>query len=277
MLAPLLVIDGDNLAHRAYHSSPKSIVGPNGEGINAIVGFFGMLNVMWLNEQPRAVFVAWDTLGVDTYRSALWPPYQTGRYFDPSIVHQLNLLPPICEAFGFGVGKEAGLEADDIVATVVKEEPGPCLIYTTDKDNYQLVSDRVTMLSPKRGAKELDRITPHEVVARFGVLPEQVPDFKALAGDPSDKIPGMKGIGEKGAAALLARYGDLDAVMETWTKPEEKELAFKFLDVATMRPIAKITLPKTGAPDWVSGAEALRLVGANGLADRLLAQHVTSR
>lgn len=268
---PLLIVDGDNLSHRAYHSTPKSVTA------NAIHGFFGMLNIMWQNEQPRAIFVAWDTLGVDTYRSELWPAYQTGRVFEPEIVRQLGLLPTICEAFGFGVGKVAGYEADDIAAAAVKAElaaGGTCLLYTTDKDNYQLVSDRVTQLAPKRGARELDRIGPHEVVERFGVLPEQVPAFKALAGDPSDKIPGLKGIGPKSAADLLLKYGSLEAVMANWSKPEEVELAFMFRDVATMRNDVPVTLPETGPPDWEGGAAALRLVGANGVADRLLAQHL---
>lgn len=277
MSAPLLIVDGDNLSHRAYHSSPKSIVGDDGKTINAIVGFFGMLNVLWQAEQPRAVFVAWDTLGVDTYRSELWPPYQTGRVFEPDIVRQLGILPTLCEAFGFGTAKQAGFEADDFVAAVTQAEVaagGSCLIYTTDKDSYQLVNESVTVLSPKRGARELDRVGPAEVVARFGVLPEQVPDFKALAGDPSDKIPGLKGIGPKSAADLLLRHGSLEGVLASWSKLEEVDLARKFYQVAQMRPEAPVILPPTAPPDWASGVSALRLIGANGLADRLAKTHL---
>ena len=94
----LLIVDGDNLAHRAYHSTPKTVTGAGGAPINAIVGFVGMLTRVWSGERPRAVFVAWDTLGAETYRHRLWPPYQSGRVFEPEIVHQLGLLPALCRA-----------------------------------------------------------------------------------------------------------------------------------------------------------------------------------
>lgn len=270
---PLLIVDGDNLAHRAYHSTPKTVVGANGQPINAVVGFCGMLSTMWRNERPRAVFVAWDTLGVPTYRHELWPAYQSGRQFDREIVTQLEFLPELCRELGLGVGKAAGYEADDMMAAAAQAEVaagGTCLLYTTDRDAYQLVSDRVTILAPKRGARELDRIDPAAVVARFGVLPEQVPDFKALAGDSSDKIPGLPGIGPKGAAALLLKHGKLEAVLENWSDLAQVELAWRFRDVATMRPTASVDLP-TGPPDWKSGAEVLRRLGANAAADRMAA------
>lgn len=272
MSAPLLVVDGDNLAHRAYHSTPKSVVGADGKSINAVVGFFGMLMRVWAEEQPRAIFVAWDTLGTDTYRSELWPDYQGGRIFEDDIRRQLDLFPPLCEVCGLGVGKHAGYEADDLVAAAVQTEVaagGGCLIYTTDKDSYQLVSDRVTVISPKRGTRELDRIGPHEVVDRFGVLPEQVPDFKALSGDSSDRIPGIKGIGPKAASSLLLRYGTLEHVLEAWNRPADAELALRFQQITRMRPEVPVELPET-PPDWRAGAETMRQLGANNLADRLL-------
>lgn len=273
--APLLVVDGDNLAHRAYHSTPKSVTGTIGFPINAVVGFVNMLVSLWRQEQPRAVFVAWDTLGVETYRHQLWPAYQGGREFDREIVQQLELLPTVCEKLGFGVGKRAGSEADDLMAAAVQAElarGGSCLLYTTDRDAYQLVSDRVTILAPRRGARELDRIGPHQVVERFGVLPEQIPDFKALSGDSSDKIPGLRGIGPKSAAALLLKHGTLDGVLASWSRPEEVELALRFREVARMRPDVPVELPASGPPDWETGAAALRALGANNLADRIAAQ-----
>lgn len=262
---PLLIVDGDNLAHRAYHSTPKTVEA------NAVVGFFSMLLRIYQEEKPRAVFVACDTLGVDTYRSELWPPYQTGRVFEPSIVRQLGLLPGICRAFGFGVGQGAGYEADDFMAAACCAEVdagGTCLVLTTDKDAYQLVSESVTVLGPKRGTRELDRVGPLQVVERLGVLPEQVPDFKALSGDPSDRIPGIAGIGPKGAAGLLLKHGFLENVIANW-KAEDVELALRFREVVRMRPDAPVELPPSGSPDWASGAEALRAVGANGVAERV--------
>lgn len=268
---PLLVIDGDNLAHRAYHSTPKTVKAPDGTPINAIVGFIGMLLRFHNEEKPRAIFVAWDTLGVDTYRNELWPPYQGGRVFDKEIVLQLNMLPDICRAFGLGVGKCRGYEADDLMAAAALAEVaqgGTALLLTTDRDSYQLVSESITVLTPKKGTRELDRIGPHEVVERFGVLPEQVPDFKALSGDSSDKIPGVKGIGPKAAASLLLTHGTLEHVLENWGRPQDAELALKFREVARMRPDCAVSLPD-GPPDWEAGAEALRALGATNMADRV--------
>lgn len=271
MSRPLLIIDGDNLSHRAYHSTPKTVRGINDTPINAIVGFFGMLVNIWQKEEPRAIFVAWDTLGVDTYRSKLWPPYQTGRIFEREIVMQLNILPTLCEAFCFGVGKQAGYEADDLMAAAACAEVaqgGSCLLLTTDRDSYQLVSEHVTVLAPRPRVRDLDRIDPNEVVARMGVLPEQVPDFKALSGDASDKIPGAKGIGPKSAASLLLRHGNLENVLREWGRPEETEQILMFREVVRMRPEVPVELP-SGPPDWAAGSAALRLLGANGMADRV--------
>jgi DNA polymerase-1 len=271
---PLLIVDGDNLAHRAYHSTPKSVTGAGGEPINAISGFVGMLTGIWSRERPRAVFVAWDTLGVQTYRHRLWPPYQGGRVFEPEIVRQLGLLPALCEAFGFGVGRRDGSEADDLMAAAAAAEVGrggACLLLTTDRDAYQLVSARVTVLAPRRGTRELERIGPHEVGERLGVPPELVTDFKALSGDSSDRIPGLPGVGPKTAAVLLRRHGTLEAVLEERGRPEETELALRFREVVRLRPDVPVTLPPSGPPDWRGGADALRALGANTLADRVAA------
>lgn len=270
MQRPLLIVDGDNLAHRAYHSTPKSVTGADGSSINAVVGFFSMLSRIWQEEQPRGVFVAWDTLGVDTYRNKLWPAYQTGRVFEREIVQQLDLLPTVCQAFGFGVGKSAGFEADDLMASAALAEAalgGQALLLTTDKDSYQLVSDQITVIAPQRGTRELARITPHQVVEIFGVLPQQVPDLKALMGDSSDKIPGIRGIGPKAASSLLLKYGTLDQVIADW-EPAQAELALMFREVVRMRPEIAVDLPIT-SPDWSGGAKALRVLGANALADRV--------
>lgn len=278
---PLLVVDGDNLAHRAYHSVPKTVVGTTGRPVNAIVGWTNMIISVWEKVQPRAVYVAWDTLGVPTYRNHLWPPYQTGRVFDDAIVEQLELLPELARAFGFAVGKEAGFEADDFVAGAVAAESargGTSVILTNDRDAYQLVSDSVAVLSPRKSIGDLVVIGTAEVVERMGVPPALVPDFKALAGDASDVIPGARGIGPKGAAALLQRHGSLEAVLATrsdWAPgtPDGDRLRC-FHDVVTMRPPAhsSINLPGSGPPDWMVAAVALRTVGAETMAERVAAR-----
>lgn len=267
---PLLIIDGDNLAHRAYHSTPKTVLGADGKIINAVVGFFGMLLNLWTQESPRQCFVAWDTLGVDTYRNRLWPAYQSGRVFEPDIVRQLDLLPEICRAFAFGVAKQAGCEADDLMASAAKAEVrqgGTALLYTTDRDAYQLVNEQITVLSPRRGSPVPDRIGPREVVERFGVLPQQVCDFKALSGDASDKIPGVRGIGPKSAAALLLKHGSLDAILPTLQRPEDAKAAMLFREVVCMQTEIEVVLP-SGAPEWKGGAEVLRALGAERSAER---------
>jgi DNA polymerase-1 len=178
----------------------------------------------------------------------------------------------LCQAFGFGVGKRAGFEADDLMAAAAIEEVkhgGACLLLTTDRDAYQLVSPRVTVLAPRRGARELERVGPREVVERLGVPPEQVPDFKALSGDSSDNIPGVRGIGPKSAAALLHAHGSLEGVLSAWGRPADAELVLKFREVVRMRPEIPVELPPSGPPDWPRGSAALRRLGANALADRV--------
>lgn len=270
---PLLVVDGDNLAHRAYHSVPKTVRGRDGQPINAIVGWVNVILVAWDAEAPRAVFVAWDTLGVPTYRHELWPAYQAGRVFDEALVRQLEQLPQVCAAFGFGVGKRAGYEADDLMAAAARAEAaagGYSLVLTADRDAYQLVSDAVTLLAPQRGGGAPLRITPEMVVRRLGVRPEQVPDFKALAGDSSDNIPGARGIGPRSAATLLQRYGTLERALEAGAVKvaDGGEQLIAFREIVRARDV-EVELPPTRDPDWVRAAATLRKLGADTLAGRL--------
>ena len=168
---------------------------------------------LWDSERPDSVLVGWDTLEEPTYRHEALEAYQSGREFEPSILEQLDVLPGFVESFGFAVGKDGGYEADDFLAAAAAAWDGPVLVATSDRDAFQLVSDRVTVLQPVRGVSELARIGPPEVRERYGVDPAQVPDFIALRGDPSDRIPGAPGIGPKKAAELLAQYGSLDALL----------------------------------------------------------------
>jgi DNA polymerase I len=276
---PLLVIDGDNLAHRAYHSMPKSLRSDDGRPINAIVGWTNMLMTIWDSQQPRSIYTAWDTLHVDTYRHKLWPTYQGGRVFDDAIVRQLDLLPTLATAFGFGVGKKPGYEADDFMAAAAQAETlrgGTSLLLTTDRDAYQLVSASVTVLAPRSGVRDLMRIGPEQVVERMGVLPEQIPDFKALAGDASDNIPGAKGIGPKAAAALLLKYGTLEAILEARSDTISPTVAAQlrvFKQIVCMKPEElEVTLPETAPPNWQAASQRLHELGAHNLAERVAAR-----
>ena len=269
---PLLAVDGDNLAHRAYHALPSSIKGGDGKPANMIVGFANMLIRAWEAEEPRTVFVAFDTLTVPTYRHELLPAYQSGRDFPRDLTDQLDRLPDFVKALGFPWAKEAGYEADDFLAAAVASEEkrkGSSLVLTNDRDLFQLASPRTTILHPKRGVSELQRVGPAEVRERYGVEPEQVPDFIALRGDPSDKIPGARGVGAKTAASLLGEYGSLEAALEQGRFAAEADALRLYRHIATMDREAPLPPLDDQQPTWERAAALADEWGLGRLAGRL--------
>jgi 5'-3' exonuclease len=265
----LLAIDGDSLAHRAYHALPKSIRGADRRPANALVGFAGFLTTLWDAEQPEAVLVGWDTLEVATYRHEALETYQSGREFEDAIVEQLDRLPDLVASFGFAVAKGAGYEADDFLAAAAGAWKGAVLVVTSDRDAYQLASDRVTILQPVKGVSELNRIGPAEVRERYGVEPEQVPDFIALRGDPSDKIPGAPKVGPKTAADIIRRHGSLDqALADGRFEPIADDLRL-YRSIATMDASAPLPELAPTPPDWRQAEAWARENGLNGVANRL--------
>jgi DNA polymerase I len=268
---PLLVVDGDSFAHRAYHGLPKSIRCAGNRGGGAIVGFANFLLRLFESERPRAVLVGWDTLGAPTYRQRLFPGYQGGRQFDAELIDQLDVLPEFISACGFATAKAPGYEADDFLAAAAAEETrrgGRALIASGDRDAFQLASDAVTILHPVR-AGELARIGPAEVRDRYGVEPAQVPDFIALRGDPSDKLPGARGVGAKGAAALLRQFPTLEDALAAGRFPEEADALRLFRRIAAMDPSAPIPMLDDQAPTWEKAAALARDWELNRLAERL--------
>jgi DNA polymerase-1 len=262
-VSTLLAIDGDSFAHRAYHSMPKSI------RMNAVVGFGNMVTRLWQAEEPAAVLVGWDTLEVPTYRHEAFEPYQSGRIFEESIVEQLAILPEFTEKLGFFVGKAPGYEADDFLAAAAHVWPGPVLVATSDRDAYQLVSERVTILAPIRGVSEIARIGPAEVRERYGIDPEQVPDLIALRGDPSDKLPGARGIGPKKAADLIGQYGSLEGALAAGRFAAEAEDLRLYRRIAQMDASAPLPPLKDQTPTWSEASTYVAGLGLGGLADRL--------
>jgi DNA polymerase I len=260
---PLLVIDGDSLAHRAYHALPKSI------RLNAVVGFSNFVLRLFESERPRAILAAWDTLSEPTYRHEALEAYQSGRVFEDSIVEQLELLPQIVEAMGFACAKGAGYEADDFLAAAAKQGPPPVLVATSDRDAFQLADDGVTILQPVKGVSELARIGPAEVRERYDCEPEQVPDLIALRGDPSDKIPGARGVGPKTAASVLRQYGSLEAALAAGRFEAEAEALRLYKRIATMDASAPLPPLPDQEPTWARAAELAREWQLNGLASRL--------
>jgi exodeoxyribonuclease III len=268
---PLLVIDGDSFAHRSYHALPKTIRRSDGKGAGAILGFANFVLRLYADERPRAVIVGWDSLGAPTKRHEMFPAYQSGREFDDDLIEQLNVLPELVAAFGFVNAKAPGYEADDFLAAAVAAEEragGAVLVASGDRDSFQLASPRTTILYPSRGG-ELARIGPEEVRERYGVDPNQVPDFIALRGDPSDKLPGAAGVGPKRAAQLVQRYGSLDGILKAGLFPTQVEMLRLYRLIATMD--AKAPMPSLAdqEPAWASAAIFARDWGLNQLADRL--------
>jgi DNA polymerase I len=271
---PLLVIDGDSLAHRAYHALPKSIRRAEKKPANALVGFTNFLLRLWESEEPRAVLVGWDTLTVPTYRHELFPGYQAGREFDDELLEQLDLLPEVVGAFGFAAAKGAGYEADDFLAAAVQKEEargGTAVVATSDRDSFQLATERTTILQPVRGVSELTRVGPAEVRERYGVEPEQVPDFIALRGDPSDRLPGARGVGPKTAANLLAQYGTLEAMLEAGRFEAQAEELRMYRRMATLDASAPLPPLQDQTPQWAEASSFLRELGMNAAADRVAA------
>jgi DNA polymerase-1 len=269
---PLLAVDGDSLAHRAYHALPKSLRSATGLPSGAIVGFANFLIRLWESEQPRAVLVGWDSVGEPTYRLDAFPQYQSGRVFDPEILEQLDLLPELVRAMGFAAAKQAGYEADDFLAAAVAGEEkrkGETLVATSDRDAFQLVSGRTTVLQPVRGVSELARIGPEQVFERYGVLPTQVPDFIALRGDPSDKLPGAKGVGPKTAASLLAQYGSLEAALAEGRFAAEAEDLRLYRRIAQMDASAPLPSLADQTPHWAEASSLSQSWGLGNLAGRL--------
>jgi DNA polymerase-1 len=259
---PLLVVDGDSFAHRAYHALPASLRRENGRPGNMLIGFTDMLLRLVRSEEPRTVLVAWDTLDTPTYRHTALAAYQSGRVFDDELLEQLDLLPDVVRSAGLAAAKEPGYEADDFLAAAASQEEaagGTALVATSDRDAFQLASDRVTILQPARGAPP-NRIGPAEVRERYGVDPEQVPDFIALRGDPSDKIPGARGIGEKRAADLLAQFGSLDALLGDGRFEAEADALRLYRRIATMDRTAPLPPLPDVVPDWSGAASHARTV-----------------
>jgi DNA polymerase I len=272
---PLLAVDGDSFAHRAYHALPKQIRRAEGRPANMIVGFANMLVGLWEAERPRAVLVGFDSLDTPTYRHEALPTYQSGREFPDDLLEQLDLLPQLVTALGFAFAKAPGYEADDFLGAIVNREEKAgrhVLVATSDRDLFQLASELTTILQPTRGVSEIRRVGPEEVRERYGVEPKQVPDFIALRGDPSDRIPGAKGVGAKTAASLLAQYGSLEAALDAGRFAAQAEELRLYRRIATLDASAPLPSLDDQSPTWAEASELASRWGLNQLSQRLAAR-----
>jgi DNA polymerase-1 len=213
MTKRLLLIDGHSMAYRAFFALPaENFTTAQGQHTNAIYGFATMLLSLLSSEKPTHVAVAFD-VSRKTFRSEIFPEYKANRAKTPDEFRsQMSYLHELVTAFGITTFEVEGFEADDIIATIAKQaerENAEVFICTGDRDSFQLVNEKTTVLYPKRGVSDLTRMTPEAVQEKYGMSPEQYPDFAALRGDPSDNLPSVPGVGEKTAAKWVVEYGSL--------------------------------------------------------------------
>jgi 5'-3' exonuclease len=281
MPAPLLVVDAPSLLYRAFFALPKSITDDDGRPVNALLGTANLLLREVEEQDPRAVALCFGP-DAATYRVELYEPYHAERPPVPDeLAPQFADAPGFFSAFGWTSVIDEELEADDVMGSLAKVEEeagGEALLMTGDRDLFQCVTDHVKVLYVRTGVRGSELVDDPEVKRRYGIGPELVPDFIALRGDPSDGLPGAKGVGEKTAADLLQRHGSLEAVLDGAIGERTPRLRGALLDaadelrtfkdIATLRSVP-VKRPRDRKTDYAGGATAARERGMNRLADRL--------
>jgi 5'-3' exonuclease len=280
-MPPLLAVDAPSMLFRAFYALPSSIKGSDGQPVNALLGAANLILREVETHEPRAVVLCF---GPDAahYRVELFADYHADREELPDeLSPQWADSRDFFEAFGWTVASHESLEADDLLGTYARletEAGGRALLLTGDRDMFQCASECVSVLYVRTGKSGAEEIGPKEVKGRYGIPPELVPDFIALRGDPSDGIPGAKGVGEKTAAELLRRDGSLEAVLDgaiRETRPrlrgeliEHREDLLAYKQIATLQD-ADVERPPDRSTDWDAAATAARERGMNRLAERL--------
>jgi 5'-3' exonuclease len=278
---PLLAIDAPSMLFRAFYALPDSIKGKDDAPVNALLGTANLVLREIEEHSPRAVVLCFGPDAAD-YRVELFDGYHAERPEVPDLLApQFADARDFFEAFGWVVADHDSLEADDLLGSYARREAdagGTALVMTGDRDMYQCATDRVTILYIRTGGKGAEVVDPDEVRRRYGIDPDLVPDFIALRGDPSDGIPGARGIGEKTAADLLRRHGSLQAALDgavRESKPsirkaliDQRDELLRFREIATLQEV-DVKLPPDRPTDLTGGAAAARERGMNRLAERL--------
>lgn len=285
MSPPLLAVDTPSMLFRAFYALPKTIVGPDGSPVNALLGATNLILREVEVHQPRAVVLCFGP-DAASYRTELYPAYHAEREaaMPDELSPQFAASRDFFEAFDWTVATSDSLEADDLLGSYARleaEAGGQALLLTGDRDMYQCAGERVTVLYVRTGGKGAEEVTPAGVRERYGIDPEQVPDFIALRGDPSDGLPGAKGVGPKTASELLRRHGSLEKVLDNAIRERRPKLRgalidarddlLAFKDIATLRD-AGVKRPPDRPTNWLAAAAAARARGMNRLAERL--EHV---
>jgi 5'-3' exonuclease len=281
MTSPLLAVDGPSLLYRAFYALPDSIKDDKGRPVNALLGTTNIILQEIERHDPRAVVLCFGAEAAE-YRVALHSGYHADRPEVPDDLQpQWDEVPEFFGAFDWIVSAHQTLEADDLLGSYARleaEAGGSALLLTGDRDMFQCASDAVRVLYLKTGTRGATEIGPDDVREQYGIPPELVPDFIALRGDPSDGIPGAKGVGAKTAAALLREHGSLEGVLEHAVREPRpalrtnllgaKDALRDFKDMATLRD-AGVKRPRDTPTDWTGGAKAAERLGMNRLAERL--------
>lgn len=282
MPGALLVVDLPSMLFRAFYALPSSIKNPQGEPVNALLGAANLILGQVEEHRPRAVVLC---IGPDAaaYRVELYPAYHADREeaFPDELGPQWEDSADFFSAFGWTVATHDSLEADDLIGSYARREQeagGRALLMTGDRDMFQCAGKGVKVLYVRTGVRGAEEIGPAQVKERYGIPPKLVPDFIALRGDPSDGLPGAKGVGAKTAAELLRKHGSLEGVLDAafreprpalrtaLTGARDELLAFK--EIATLRN-EKVRRPRDKRTDYRSAAKAVRARGMNRLAERL--------
>ena len=280
MPPPLLAVDAPFVLYRSFYALPDSIHGSVGRPVNALLGATNLLLRIAADRAPRAIVMCFGAEAA-AYRTELFPAYHADRPPVPDpLAWQFERAPDLFRAFGWRIESSPELEADDLLgslATVESEAGGQALIVTGDRDMFQCVGERVSVLLLKSGLSGFEEMDPDAVRRRYGVGPDLVPDFIALRGDPSDGLPGAPGIGPKTAATLLEKHGSLEQAIDgadderprvAQALKESADELRAYKDIATLR-VASVERPADGATDLAGGAAAARELGLNRLAERL--------
>jgi DNA polymerase-1 len=279
---PLLAVDAPSMLFRAFYALPKSIKGPDGKPVNALLGTANLILREVERHDPRAVVLCFGP-DAAAYRLELFPAYHSDREaaFPDELGPQWEDSSDFFGAFGWTVTIAEDLEADDLLHSHAELEAragGRSLLMTGDRDMFQCASGRTKVLYVSTGKQGGQPMGPKEVKERYGIPPKLVPDLIALRGDPSDGIPGAKGVGEKTAVELLRRHGSLEKVLGAAIREPRPALRTSLLDdpdqlrafkdMATLR-TTKVSRPRDKRTDYRGAAKAARERGMNRLAERL--------
>jgi 5'-3' exonuclease len=219
-VSTLLLVDAASMYFRAFYALPETITSPDGRPVNAVRGFLDMNAVLIERRRPGRWVACLDLDWRPAFRVELVPSYKAhralgdgGEAIPDALAPQVPLLLDVLAAFGLATAGAEGFEADDVIATLAAREPGPVEIVTGDRDLLALATEHTTVLYTGRGIANIAEMTPAAVQDKYGVPARHYADFAVLRGDPSDGLPGVAGVGEKTAAALVARFGAVEDIV----------------------------------------------------------------